>query len=67
VIESTVEMTELLGADTNLYLSNGEIQITAVIPTGTTNCKMGDRIKVCLDTRKLHLFDYDTEKTITTE
>ncbi len=65
VIESTVEMTELLGADTNLYLSNGEIQITAVIPTGTTNCKMGDRIKVCLDTRKLHLFDYDTEKTIT--
>ncbi len=65
MIESVVDMTELLGADSNLYLSSGEIQLTAVIPTGTTGGKMGDKIKVCLDTRKLHIFDYDTEKAIT--
>ena len=58
-------MTELLGADTNLYLNNGDIALTAVVPTGSTTCKMGDRIKLYVDTKKLHLFDYDTEKTIT--
>ena len=65
VIESEVDMTELLGADTNLYLNNGDISLTAVVPTGSTSCKMGDRIKLCIDTKKIHLFDYDTEKTIT--
>ena len=65
VIESEVDMTELLGADTNLYLNNGDISLTAVVPTGSSNCKMGDKIKLCIDTKKIHLFDYDTEKTIT--
>ena len=65
VIESEVDMTELLGADTNLYLNNGEISLTAVVPTGSSSCKMGDKIKLCIDTKKIHLFDYDTEKTIT--
>lgn len=57
-----VEMSELLGADTNLYLSSGDIQFTAVVATGTTNCKMDDDIKVTFDTRKLHLFDYETDR-----
>ena len=65
VIESEVDMTELLGADTNLYLTNGDISLTAVVPTGSSSCKMGDHIKLCIDTKKIHLFDYDTEKTIT--
>ena len=65
VISVEVDMTELLGAETNLYLSDGDIQFTAVVQTGTANCKMGDMIKVCFDTRKVHLFDYETEKTIT--
>ena len=65
VIESEVDMTELLGADTNLYLNNGDIALTAVVPTGSTTCKMGDKIKLYIDTKKIHLFDYDTEKTIT--
>ena len=64
VIECEVDMTELLGADTNLYLKNGEVSLTAVVTTGTTNCKMGDKIKLCVDSKKVHLFDYDTEKTI---
>ncbi|NLO46813.1 MAG: sn-glycerol-3-phosphate ABC transporter ATP-binding protein UgpC [Clostridiales bacterium] len=64
IVDVEVDMTELLGAETNLYLSDGDIQMTAVIPTGTASCKMGDRIRVSFDTRKIHLFDYDTEKTI---
>ena len=55
----------LLGAETNLYLSDGDIQFTGVVQTGTVSCKMGDKVKVCFDTRKIHLFDYETEKTIT--
>ena len=65
VIEAEVDMTELLGADTNLYLNNGEVSMTAVVTTGTTNCKMGDTVRLCVDTKRVHLFDYDTEKTIT--
>ena len=65
VIEAEVDMTELLGADTNLYLTNGDISMTAVVTTGTTNCKMGDKVRLCVDTTRVHLFDYDTEKTIT--
>ena len=34
-------------------------------PTGTTPCKMGDKVRLCVDTKRVHLFDYDTEKTIT--
>ena len=65
VVDVEVDMTELLGAETNLYLSDGDIQFTAVVPTGTVTCKMGDKIKVAFDTKKIHIFDYDTEKTIT--
>ena len=64
-VEVTVELTELLGAESNLYLSNGDNQFTAVIDTGSTNAKMGDVIRVMFDTEKIHLFDADTEKTIT--
>ena len=64
-IEATVDLTELLGAESNLYLTNGDNQFTAVINTGTSSCKMGDKIRVYFDTSKIHIFDYDTEKTIT--
>jgi multiple sugar transport system ATP-binding protein len=65
VIEAEVDMTELLGADTNLYLTNGEVSMTAVVTTGTTNCKMGDKVRLYVEASRIHLFDYDTEKTIT--
>jgi len=64
-VDVSIELTELLGAESNLYLSNGDNQFTAVIETGTSKGKMGDKIKVCFDTAKIHVFDYDTEKTIT--
>lgn len=64
VIDVNVEMTELLGADTNLYLTDGNVQLTAVVTTGVVSCKIGDNIKVYLDTNKIHLFDSETEKAI---
>ncbi|MDR0936258.1 MAG: sn-glycerol-3-phosphate ABC transporter ATP-binding protein UgpC [Oscillospiraceae bacterium] len=65
IIDVKVEMTELLGADTNLYLSSGDFQFTSVIATSANKCKMDDIIKVSFNTGKIHLFDNETEKTIT--
>ncbi|WP_416200519.1 MAG: Maltodextrin ABC transporter ATP-binding protein [Thermocaproicibacter melissae] len=63
LVEADVEVTELMGAETYLYLNCEGNAITArVDPTSTA--KTGDRIKVAFDLNKLHLFDKETEKTI---
>lgn len=63
VVEADVEVTELMGAETYLYLTCEGNAITArVDPTSTA--KTGDRIKIAFDLSKLHLFDKETEKTI---
>ncbi len=63
IVEADVEVTELMGAETYLYLSCEGNSITArVEPTSTA--KTGDRIKIAFDLAKLHLFDKETEKAI---
>lgn len=63
IVESDVEVTELMGAETYLYLNCEGNPVTArVEPTSTA--KTGDKIKIALDLEKLHLFDKETEKTI---
>ncbi|HEX3016605.1 MAG TPA: sn-glycerol-3-phosphate ABC transporter ATP-binding protein UgpC [Caproicibacter sp.] len=63
IVESDVEVTELMGAETYLYLNCEGTQITArVEPTSTA--KTGDRIKIAFELSKLHMFDKETEKTI---
>lgn len=63
IVESEVEVTELMGAETYLYLNCEGNPITArVEPTSTA--KAGDKIRIALDVNKLYLFDKETEKTI---
>ncbi len=63
IVEADVEVTELMGAETYLYLNCEGNPVTArVNPTSTA--KTGDRIKIALDVAKIHLFDKETEKTI---
>ena len=63
IVEANVEVTELMGAETYLYLTCEGNQITArVDPTSTA--KTGDTIKIAFELPKLHLFDKETEKTI---
>jgi multiple sugar transport system ATP-binding protein len=63
IVEADVEVTELMGAETYLYLNCEGNPLTArVEPTSTA--KTGDRIKIALDLTKIHLFDKETEKTI---
>ena len=61
--ECHVDVTELMGAETYLYLECEGAAITArVEPTSTA--KAGDKQKVAFDLNKMHLFDKETEKTI---
>ena len=64
IVEAKVEVTELMGAETYLYMDCEGHSINArVAPTNTA--RPGDVIKITLEPGKIHLFDKDTEKTIT--
>lgn len=63
VIDANVEVTELMGAETYLYLDVEGSKFTAkVAPTSTAQAD--DKIKICIDLQNMHLFDKETEKTI---
>jgi len=60
---ANVDVAELMGAETYLYLSTEGYNITArVEPTSTA--RPGDQIEAVIENTKIHLFDKDTEQTI---
>lgn len=63
IIETDVEVTELMGAETYLYLKKENSNITARVD-GSSSAKVGDKLKVALDTSKIHIFDKESEKTV---
>jgi multiple sugar transport system ATP-binding protein len=63
VIEANVEVAELMGAETNIYMSKGDTSIVARV-NGSSKAKVGDKIKIALDTSKIHVFDKETELTV---
>ncbi|MBO4693300.1 MAG: sn-glycerol-3-phosphate ABC transporter ATP-binding protein UgpC [Clostridia bacterium] len=63
IVEADVEVTELMGAETYLYMNcEGQTINARVAPTNTA--RPGDKIKIALEPSKIHLFDKDTEVTI---
>lgn len=64
IIEANVDVTELMGAEIYLYLNISGIPITARVEP-TSKAKPGDIIKIALDLEKIHIFDKETEQTIT--
>lgn len=63
VIYADVEVTELMGAETYLYLNVEGQQMTARVSPRTTS-RPGDKIKVGIDVNRIHIFDKETEKVI---
>ncbi|MGV8982158.1 ABC transporter ATP-binding protein [Clostridium sp.] len=63
VIAVQVEVAELMGAETNIYMKKGNTNIVARV-NGSSKAKVGDTIKIALDTSKIHVFDKETENTI---
>ncbi|MDP4144545.1 MAG: sn-glycerol-3-phosphate ABC transporter ATP-binding protein UgpC [Bacillota bacterium] len=62
-VEAQVEVTELMGAETYIYLSKGKANLTSRV-NGLSKAKAGDKIKIALDETKIHIFDKETEKTV---
>lgn len=63
-LPTTVELAELMGAETLLHTKLGTIPIAAKIPSAF-EWEEKDIVKLTLDTEKIHLFDKDTERAIT--
>ena len=64
ILDATVKVYEMLGAEVFLYFTVEGHDITVRVNPRTT-ARPGDTIKIALDTSKIHLFDKETEKTIT--
>ena len=63
-VEAYVDVTELMGAEINLYLNIGEeTKLVARVSSRSTS-RAGDTIQVALDTSRMHIFDQDTERCI---
>ena len=65
VVEATVKVYELLGAEVFLYLGVDGLdhEITARVNPRTT-ARPGDRIRIAFDLSKMRVFDKDTESVI---
>ena len=63
-VESTVKVSELLGAEVYLYFDVEGTQVTARI-NPRTDLRAGDSVRVIFDMEKAHFFDKDTELAIT--
>ena len=62
-LDAYVEVTEMMGSETYLYLQIEEYEFTARVHP-RTQAKSGDTIKVAIDVNKIHLFDKETEAVI---
>ena len=62
--ETDVTGYELLGSEVLLYFKVAGASMTAKVDSRTT-ARMGDHIKMAIDPEKIHVFDKETELTIT--
>ena len=65
IIEATVDVTEMLGAETYIYLTCQGIPLIARVSSRST-ARPQDIIRLALDPNKIHLFDASTEKALLT-
>jgi multiple sugar transport system ATP-binding protein len=63
IVEARIELVEMLGAETYLYMVIDEINFTARV-NPRTKARAGDIVKVAFDSNRVHLFDKETERTI---
>ena len=63
VIDTDVEVTELMGAEIYLYLTVGEQRMIARV-SSRSQARAGDKIKIALEASRIHIFDKETERAI---
>ncbi|NLJ41329.1 MAG: sn-glycerol-3-phosphate ABC transporter ATP-binding protein UgpC [Clostridiales bacterium] len=62
-IKAYVDVVELMGSETYLYLNVDGVTMTARVDPRST-ARTGDTIKVAMDPNKLHFFDKETEEAL---
>ncbi len=62
-VECTVEVAELMGAETYLYLTCEGGSLTARVPSDTP-AKPGDKRPIAFDLEKIHIFNKETENAV---
>lgn len=63
IIDATIRVYELLGAEVYLYFDVDDANFTARVNPRTT-ARVGDTIKLGLDLTKIHVFDKETEAVV---
>ncbi|MDE7400033.1 MAG: sn-glycerol-3-phosphate ABC transporter ATP-binding protein UgpC [Oscillospiraceae bacterium] len=63
IIEADVEVTEMLGAETYLYVTCEGIPLTARVSSRCT-ARPGDTTRLAIDANKIHLFDPNDEHSL---
>ncbi len=63
VIDATVEVTEMMGAETYLYINCEGIPLTARVSPRST-ARPQDEIQIAIDPNRIHIFDKETEKSL---
>ncbi len=62
-VELTVDVAELLGADTNIYATMDGSSVTASV-AARDDLSIGSKVKLAFDMNKCQFFDVETEKAI---
>ena len=63
IVEVTVDVAELLGAETNIYATIGEDSFIASVPA-RDDLKTGSVVKLAFDMEHCHVFDAETELAV---
>ncbi|MDE7161626.1 MAG: sn-glycerol-3-phosphate ABC transporter ATP-binding protein UgpC [Anaeroplasmataceae bacterium] len=63
IVEVTVDVAELLGAETNIYSTIGADSIIAAVPARDDLSK-GSVVKLAFDMNHCHVFDVETEEAV---
>ena len=64
VIDVDVTGYELLGSEVILYFHLGGVSMCAKVDS-STKARFGDHVKLALNPSKIHVFDKETEQTVT--
>ena len=62
-VKAYVDVVELMGSETYLYLNIAGINMTARVDPRST-ARQGDTIRIAMDSNHLHFFDKETEESI---
>ena len=65
LLESTVDVTELMGNEIFVYLQTGEQNYIARVDP-RADLRPGDKVQMAFNIKKIHIFDRTTEKSLAT-